>query len=857
MNHTNMKMRKRKHNLVKILMFLMVISMMLLASACSKKADKESESVNLEQSDDTSPAVTKEAEVENTDDDQEKEEEIEVEDTLIDSAFNRVTVHDPSIIKANGTYYVFGSHVVAAQSEDLVSWKYVKNSNLGYSIANEVYPNPEGMFAEPLVYSEGKGKSGLWAPDVIYNETMGKYCLYMSIAGGPVVKSAIALAVADDIEGPYTYVDTILYTGFTPQNVDQTDVLAVLGETSLPSRYNYDGSSNANWPNGIDATVFYDYEGNLWMVYGSMSGGIYILELDEETGKIDRNVKYPVDKNSDPYLGKRIAGGLKQTGEGPYIMYDKEAGYYYLFSTYGYLTAGSGYHMRLFRSENPDGPYVDAAGNSAIISSGTNAGIGIKLFGDYKFGNMSLPYVSPGHNSAFVDEDGKRFVIYHTRGVDQGNKEGHQIRVHQMFVNEDGWLTVAPYEYAGETLPESGYPSKDVIGEYEIIFHGLSNQSNNVKPETPVLIRLNDDGSISGSVEGTWEKKNGTPYVDFVLNDLIYKGVFIRQYDESAFNSKERNKIMTFTALSNQNDCIWGSMVDMTDELAVSYDAANISLPTRTKVNLDLPLVGGYGSTITWSSSDEAIISSSGEITRSPDEDLKVTLTALLSRGSATEEKTFNITVEKGLVSNTNNPDGIIAHYKFDSGSELEDSSGNGYTLVNHGVTFKDGAAVFDGSSYLEIPSKVIKSEFITILIKFKVDNFNQTNPLLSFGDDPEQCFDITVDTDETITVTLLSKKTDHSQSTVPIPVGEWEKFAFNSGGTDSIDGYKGGSIAAINGQRAWRGKTFGELVGFAVDGSKSYIGMDQLGNYLQGEIDEITIYNYYIGEAGLKIYTE
>ena len=41
-----------------------------------------------------------------------------------------------------------------------------------------------------------------------------------------------------------------------PQNVDQTDVLAVLGETSLPSRYNYDGSSNANWHNGIDATVF-------------------------------------------------------------------------------------------------------------------------------------------------------------------------------------------------------------------------------------------------------------------------------------------------------------------------------------------------------------------------------------------------------------------------------------------------------------------------------------------------------------------------------------------------------------------------------------------------------------------------
>ena len=36
----------------------------------------------------------------------------------------RVTVHDPSIVKdqATGTYYVFGSHMATAKSDDLVNW---------------------------------------------------------------------------------------------------------------------------------------------------------------------------------------------------------------------------------------------------------------------------------------------------------------------------------------------------------------------------------------------------------------------------------------------------------------------------------------------------------------------------------------------------------------------------------------------------------------------------------------------------------------------------------------------------------------------------------------------------------------
>ena len=38
------------------------------------------------------------------------------------------------------------------------------------------------------------------------------------------------------------------------------------------NKYNYE-----KYPNAIDPTVFYDADGKMWMVYGSWSGGIFLL----------------------------------------------------------------------------------------------------------------------------------------------------------------------------------------------------------------------------------------------------------------------------------------------------------------------------------------------------------------------------------------------------------------------------------------------------------------------------------------------------------------------------------------------------------------------------------------------------
>ena len=80
------------------------------------------------------------------------------------------------------------------------------------------------------------------------------------------------------------------------------------------------------WPNCIDPCVFYDDDDNLWMSYGSWSGGIYMIRLDKENGLRDYTYTFPYQINgkdatpgsynqactSDPYFGKKIARRIEK-----------------------------------------------------------------------------------------------------------------------------------------------------------------------------------------------------------------------------------------------------------------------------------------------------------------------------------------------------------------------------------------------------------------------------------------------------------------------------------------------------------------------------------------------------------------
>ena len=330
--------------------------------------------------------------------------------------YQKITCHDPSIFKDfDGTYYIFGSFLTGGSTQDLYNWTSL-DARIQGGFSQEVRDQIKAWNKD----ENADGWNGyLWAPDIIYNPHMEKYCMYLS-ANGDDWKSNIVLLTADDIMGPYDYAGSIVYGGFDADNYGETDAPKVLGESEIPERYVVNGIANRKWgdmwPNCIDPCVIFDDEGNLWMSYGSWSGGIFMLELDEETGLRDYSVTYESNEHSDAYFGAKIAGGSYASGEASYIQ--KIGDYYYLFISYGALEARGGYNVRIFRSQRPDGDYVDLLGNTPYFDrlvQNFNLSVGVRLMGGYKWRNFNVGQVAQGHNSAFVDDDGRAYMVFHTR----------------------------------------------------------------------------------------------------------------------------------------------------------------------------------------------------------------------------------------------------------------------------------------------------------------------------------------------------------------------------------------------------------------------------------------------------------
>ena len=470
--------------------------------------------------------------------------------------YKKTTCHDPSIFRdVDGKYYIFGTHITGSSSDNLYDWTNL-DTQVRAMLSEETR---EQIRAWNKDNHAGNWFDYLWAPDIIYNETMGKYCIYLS-ANGDDWKSNIVLLTAEDVMGPYEYAGSVVYGGFTDADYAKTDAPKVTGEQTIPQRYVTHGIENRRWgdmwPNCIDPCVFYDEEGKLWMAYGSWSGGIFMLELDEETGLRDYNVTYETNIHSDAYFGTKIAGGAYVSGEGAYI--EKIGEYYYLFISYGNLEAAGGYNVRVFRSERPDGDYVDALGNTAYSDKyvfNYNLSQGVRLMGGYKWRTMSNGMVAQGHNSAFVDEDGKAYIVLHTRTAN--GTEGHYVKVHQLFVNKEGWLVAAPYQTTGETLSEKGLSVEQVAGEYEFTIHELEIDYKNLETKKSQFVNLNADGSITGEFEGTWKLEEGTPYITITVGGVDYSGVSLLMNME--FTNMET---VAITAMGIQNQVtIWGSKV--------------------------------------------------------------------------------------------------------------------------------------------------------------------------------------------------------------------------------------------------------------------------------------------------------
>ena len=448
-----------------------------------------------------------------------------------------VSIHDPQILlDKDGTYWMVGSHYLEAKSDDLKTWTYTAKTPT--VLFSNIYDGD--MPAFDYVGKNDQGGYSCWAENIIYNDTMKKYVMYFCTTS-TYIKSDICMAVSDTPNGPWEYKAKFLYSGWTKKDVKNTDVYDVLGKGADLSRYlEYGAYNNNEWPNSIDPAVFTDTDDRMWLVYGSWSGGIFLIELDKNTG-LPISPK-ETGENIDPYYGCHLLGGGHHAIEAPYIAYDEDTQYYYLFLSYGELTREGGYQIREFRSKEPTGPYVDAKGQTPKDQDDF-FNYGVKLMGNYTFPSLETAYMAPGGQSVFKDKGGNWCLIYHQR-FDNGS-EDHQDRIHRLYMTSEGWLVPQAFQYSDDSTKE--YKNSDIDGTVYMVDHGIEIGSNISEAEKTTF----NDGKITGAYKGTYEIQDKNQ-ITVKIDGATYTGVITDTTDEAG------NKVCTILATGDNNQTIWG-----------------------------------------------------------------------------------------------------------------------------------------------------------------------------------------------------------------------------------------------------------------------------------------------------------
>lgn len=736
-------------------------------------------------------------------------------------AFKNVSVHDPSVIKVDDTYYVFGSHLQVAKSKDLISWDSVAS---GVTDDNPVVPNVTKEFAEALQWAQ---TDTLWAADVIQLAD-GKFYMYYNACKGDSPRSALGVAVADNIEGPYKDQGLLLKSGMWDEISEDGTI--------------YDATKH---PNVVDPDVFYDKDGKLWMVYGSYSGGIFILEMDETTGKPLPNQGY----------GKKLTGGNHSRIEAPYMLYSPETDYYYLYLSYGGLAADGGYNIRVARSKTPDGPFYDAEGNDMIkvmadkdkplFDDESIEPFGVKLLGNYLFERQigdpgtgqGTGYVSPGHNSAYYDEEtGKHFLIFHSRFPNRG--EEHEVRVHEMHMNSKGWPVVSPYRYAGIESDSVQVTEQSAAGSYKWVNHG---KDITAEIKSSQIVQFAADGQVTGALTGTWSLLEDNK-VRITSNNVVYEGVFTQEWDADS-----QQNVLTFSALSSSGVAVWGSqMKAMKDQDVVQAVKKDLTFGNTENIfyDLSLPTTGKRDSQITWKSSLPSVISADGAVNRprSGKGDAKVKLTATIRKGTATATKTFSVIVPEQAAGP------LLGEYTFDNkklAKIAQDFSKNGYhgqafNVAGSAISTKNQAAAFNGKdSYIQLPGLLTDTTDFTFSAWVNWDGGGAWQRIFDFGNGLTRHMFLTPSQHNgALQFTIHDQGRDQSLiATEALPSNQWVHVAVTlQGDTGTL--YVNGKSVASSSEITFNPKDLQAV--------EAYLGKSRYAAdpFYQGKMDQVRVYD-------------
>ncbi len=317
--------------------------------------------------------------------------------SFLPSEAQQIVVHDPVMVQADGTYYLFctGMGISSFSSADMKNWKKEKPV---FAKAPEWAVNTVPGF-----------KGHIWAPDIIYFN--GKYNLFYSVSAFGKNTSCIGLVTTPTLKQ-----DDPAFKWTDHGKIIQ----------SVPGR--------DDW-NAIDPNLIVDENNQPWLAFGSFWSGIKLVKLRSDlTAIAEPQEWYGLAKRPKSFS---ISDTLAGDGaiEAPFIFRHKK--YYYLFVSFDYCCRGvnSNYKIMVGRSEKVTGPYLDKDGKAMAEGGGS-----LVLQGDENYHGL-------GHSATYTF-NGKDYIIYHAYDSKDAGKP--KLIISELAWSTDDWPQVVRQEESGK-----------------------------------------------------------------------------------------------------------------------------------------------------------------------------------------------------------------------------------------------------------------------------------------------------------------------------------------------------------------------------------------------------------------------
>lgn len=464
-------------------------------------------------------------------------------------------VHDPAITEAvvDGTKYYYmvqtgweGGNILR-RSTDLIHWEYLGKTT----------PAAEDM--------EAYG----WTEVNDWMLTDASTCQYW------------AADLVPASYGGYWLYTCLVNAGYDEEKHDRVCIVVSWSPTLEAKSFQYVGcilqsisdyAQDALYYNivALDPQITYDADGNMYMTYGSFGAGVYMLELDSETGlRKDGQTGWLEEDTINTYMeeARTTEIGESHSYYGTHLTYCAEGSvithqydvemvaedgsvtetyddYYYLMTCLGVLSrnyvlftaksdtitsftnlSGDAMASGWIGKELVTGLFPPLSGyrsdldresyvTTADCIEGSTEYIAMSSF---KWADYDFDIHAPGHGDLYTTSDGTNIAMLMVRTLSLQNDKtaecdnGYPIaasstkfmmQAHQYYLNSVGDLVINANRYAGEVdraVTKEEFLSFAENNEFQLVLAG----DPYVTTEA-VYVTLGEDGSISGSVTGTW-----------------------------------------------------------------------------------------------------------------------------------------------------------------------------------------------------------------------------------------------------------------------------------------------------------------------------------------------------------------